>query len=280
MSGGGAVAPLVSVCIPTYKGAATLGAAIESVLGQTLVDLELVVVDDGSPDDTAGVVASFDDPRLRYVRNPTNLGPEGNWNRCLELARGTYFKLLPHDDTLRADCLARQVAVFRADADEQLALVFSARSVLAPDGRILMQRGMTGTREGRLPAQQVMRACVHQGTNIVGEPGAVLMRRNLCERVGCFDATHPYVIDLDYWFRMLAHGDAFYLEAPLAGFRVSATQWSVVIGRRQDRDFVGLVQRAAPMFKPPLTALDRTRARVRAWTNVWLRQLFYWAMLR
>jgi len=239
----------------------------------------LVVVDDGSPDDTAEIVARYRDPRVAYHRNPSNLGPEGNWNRCLELARGHYFKLLPHDDTIRTDCLARQVAVLEADRDERLALVFSSRAVLAPDGRVLMHRGMPGAREGRLPAQQVMRACVHQGTNVIGEPGAVLTRRRLCQRVGSFDASHPYVIDLDYWFRLLAHGDAHYLEAPLASFRVSATQWSVVIGRRQDIDFIGLVRRAAPFFNPPLSTLDRARARWRAWANVWLRQVFYWARL-
>ena len=83
-----ALAPRVSICIPTYKGERTLGAAIESVLAQTLTDFELVVIDDQSPDGTRELVAGFADVRIRYFRNETNLGPEGNWNRCLVEAEG------------------------------------------------------------------------------------------------------------------------------------------------------------------------------------------------
>lgn len=228
--------PRVSVCIPTYKGAQTIGPAIASVLAQTLDDFELLVIDDGSPDGTAEVVAGFPDPRLRYLRNASNLGPEGNWNRCLAEARGRYFKLLPHDDLLAPRCLERQAAVLDADADERVALVFAAREVIGPDDRVLTRRGYPGAREGRIAASQVLRQSVRRGTNLLGEPGAVLFRRALAQRVGAFDARQPYVIDLDYWFRLLAHGDAYYCDEALASFRVSASQWSVALGRQQSQD--------------------------------------------
>ena len=108
-------APRVSVCIPSYKGAATIGEAIQSVLGQTFRDFELIVVDDASPDDTMAVVRAFGDPRLRCFVNPTNLGPQANWNRCLELAQGRYIKLLPHDDLLHPECLQQQVRVLKKE---------------------------------------------------------------------------------------------------------------------------------------------------------------------
>src|SRR5437667_3511518 len=87
--------PAVSVCIPAYRGAAHIGEAIESVLAQSFADFELVVVDDASRDDTAAVVARYRDPRIRFLRNERNAGVQANWNRCLELARGRYFKPLP-----------------------------------------------------------------------------------------------------------------------------------------------------------------------------------------
>ena len=59
------------------------------------------------------------------------------------------------------------------------------------------------------------------GTNLIGEPGAVLFRRDLALKVGGFYAENPYVIDLDYWLRLLAQGDAYYLDQPLASFRVN-----------------------------------------------------------
>jgi glycosyltransferase involved in cell wall biosynthesis len=269
------LSPRVSVCIPTYRGAATLGAAIESVLAQTLTDFELVIIDDGSPDDTRAVVERYRDPRLRYLRNESNLGPEGNWNRCLAEAQGRFFKLLPHDDLLHPECLARQVIVLETDRDERLALVFSARTVLRPDGRALMRRGYPGAVEGRLPAQQVMRACVRRGTNLLGEPGAVLMRRSLAERVGPFDATFPYVIDLDYWFRLLLHGDAYYCAEPLASFRVSTGQWSIALGRQQSADFRRCVARHRDRSGLSIDPLDELIGWLTSEWNSLARRVFY-----
>jgi glycosyltransferase involved in cell wall biosynthesis len=272
--------PRISVCIPTYKGAATIGPAIASVLAQSFADFELVVIDDGSPDDTPAVVNSFQDSRIRYLRNAANLGPEGNWNRCLGEARGEYFKLLPHDDLLHPDCLARQIAVLDADNICQIALVFSARDVLGPDGRKVTTRGYPGGHEGKIPAREVIRSCIRRGTNLLGEPGAVLMRTRLARLVGPFDATNPYVIDLDFWFRLLSHGDAYFCDAALASFRVSAHSWSFRIGQSQDAEFIAFVQRATQLLNPPVSAFDLLLARLSARLNMWMRLVFYKLYLR
>ena len=149
--------PKVSVCIPTYRGGTTIGAAIESVLAQSLSDFEVIIIDDGSPDDTRDIIERYSDPRLIYLRNALNLGPQGNWNRCLEVAQGEYFKLLPHDDLLHPRCLERQVAVLDTDRDERIALVFSSRDVLGPDGKVLTRRGYPGGQEGTIAGSEVMR---------------------------------------------------------------------------------------------------------------------------
>jgi Glycosyltransferases involved in cell wall biogenesis len=78
--------PLVSVCVPAYNNSRTIDAVIRSVLGQTLGDFELVVVDDRSSDGTAAIVRSHSDPRIRLVENERNLGHEGNWNKALKEA--------------------------------------------------------------------------------------------------------------------------------------------------------------------------------------------------
>jgi hypothetical protein len=72
----------------------------------------------------------------------------------------------------------------------------------------------------------------------------VLFRKSLADRVGRFDATNPYVIDLDYWFRLLSNGGAYCIPEPLAGFRVSRGSWSVAIGTGQSKDFRRFVDRA------------------------------------
>ena len=68
-----------------------LRAAEQLVAAEADQDFELVIVDDNSPDETASIIARYDDPRIRFFRNPRNLGPEGNWNRCLEEAKGRHF---------------------------------------------------------------------------------------------------------------------------------------------------------------------------------------------
>ena len=275
-----ATTPKVSVCIPTYRGGGTIGAAIESVLAQSLADFELIVIDDGSPDDTGAIVERLADPRLVYWRNERNLGPQGNWNRCLEVAKGEYFKLLPHDDLLHPRCLERQVAVLDDDRDERIALVFSARDVLGPDGTVLTRRGYPGGHEGKIAGSLVMRSCVRRGTNLIGEPGAVLFRKSLAEKVGAFDATNPYVIDLDYWFRLLAHGDTYFCADPLAAFRVSGSSWSVAIGTGQSVDFRNFVERFAARGVLPATAFDYFCGRFTPALNNLARLVFYRFYLR
>ena len=133
-------APRVSVCIPTYRGEETIAATIDSVLAQSYADFELLVIDDGSPDATQAIVEGIADPRLVYLRNDRNLGPQGNWNRCLELARSDFVKVLPHDDLLRANCPQWRVQAFEAAQEERVAMVFCSRMV-GPYGRAITRRG-------------------------------------------------------------------------------------------------------------------------------------------
>ena len=229
--------PLVSVCIPSYRGASRLGATLDSVLAQTLTDFELVVVDDASPDETSSVVSRYGDARVRFLRNPTRLGAVRNWNQCLAEATGTYLKLLPQDDILAPECLERQVDVMQADKDRRLALVCSARTIIDATGAVIGVRRGLGARARVMSGRALLRRCVRYGTNLIGEPGAVLFRRTLAGQVGSFSGRFPYVLDLEYWTRLLLEGDAHYLPETLAAFRVSASSWSVAIGRGQSRDF-------------------------------------------
>jgi glycosyltransferase involved in cell wall biosynthesis len=95
-------APRVSVGLPVYNGENFIADAIGSVLAQTLTDLELIVQDNASTDRTAEICADFAkrDPRVRYFRNPRNLGAAPNYNLAYQMARGQYFKWLAHDDRL------------------------------------------------------------------------------------------------------------------------------------------------------------------------------------
>ncbi len=111
--------PLVSVGVPVFNGENYLAEAIESILAQTVTDLELIICDNASTDATEEIVRRFaeSDERIRYFRNPKNLGVSPNVNLCCRHATGRYFKLLSHDDTIAPDCLEKTVAVLESDPD-------------------------------------------------------------------------------------------------------------------------------------------------------------------
>jgi glycosyltransferase involved in cell wall biosynthesis len=112
----GAGEPLVSVVLPVHDGERYLAAAIDSVLGQTHRNLELIVLDDGSTDGSAAIAASFDDPRIVPVRNERNLGLVPTLNRGLGLARGEFIARMDADDVAEPTRLARQLERFATDA--------------------------------------------------------------------------------------------------------------------------------------------------------------------
>lgn len=196
-------APVVSVCIPAFRGAAHIGAAIESVLEQSHADFELVIVDDNSSDETVAIMRRYQDPRIRLLQSCVNLGPQGNWNRCLDEAQGKYVKLLPQDDLLAVDCLARQAAILDQDSLQRIALVFCGRTIVDHDGRHITTRSYCGANTGTIASKKLIRHCLRRGTNLIGEPGSVMFRRQLAKTVGHFDASIAYVLDLDYWFRLI-----------------------------------------------------------------------------
>lgn len=272
--------PKVSVVIPSYNGAAHIRAAVESVLMQDFADLELIVVDDGSRDDTIRLVEEFRDDRIDIHRNHHNHGAEQNWSKGLKLAKGAYVKLLPQDDLLLPGILREQVEVLEQDTAKSLAFVFGGRQIIDASGKVLLSRGLRKVGDGRVSGAWLTQQCVRRGTNVIGEPGAVLLRREFADRVGHFDASQPYVIDLDYWLRMLQLGDAWYMGKPVAAFRVSAGSWSVAIGVSQSRQYTEFLRRARRERLVSVSAADLLLGRTNAWLNNLARLAFYKLVIR
>jgi glycosyltransferase involved in cell wall biosynthesis len=114
--------PLVSVGIPVFNGEAFLEDAIRSTLAQSLDDLELILCDNASQDRTAEICSDYAarDPRVRYFRNPRNLGAAANYNLAFSHARGRYFKWLAHDDRMLPAFLAKTYRVLEDRGDAVL----------------------------------------------------------------------------------------------------------------------------------------------------------------
>lgn len=109
--------PQISICIPTYNRAHILPHAVNSVLNQTYRNFELIICDDASPDNTAEVVAQWDDARIRYIRHPQNIQRSRNMRSGYEAAQGRYFIKFDDDDALTPTFLERTVAVMEAQPE-------------------------------------------------------------------------------------------------------------------------------------------------------------------
>ena len=97
----------VTVSIPTYNRARFIGKAVDSVLAQTYKDIEILIIDNASTDDTQKIISSFDDNRIKYVKNEENIGIIGNWNKCIGLAQGQYLMILGDDDVPHCDFIKK-----------------------------------------------------------------------------------------------------------------------------------------------------------------------------
>lgn len=124
--------PDVSFVIAAFRAADTIARAIDSALAQEDVEIEVIVVDDASPDETAAVVEAMTDPRIRLIRLPANQGPGGARNAGLDAARGDWVAILDADDTVRPGRLARMIARARS---ENADIAVDNLEVLNLDGR-------------------------------------------------------------------------------------------------------------------------------------------------
>jgi glycosyltransferase involved in cell wall biosynthesis len=112
------ISPRVSFGMPVYNGAKTIASALESILGQTFADFEVIISDNASTDATSGIAQDFckADRRIQYFRNERNLGAHPNFNRAFTLSRGEYFKWAAHDDVIASDYLEKCVRVLDEDS--------------------------------------------------------------------------------------------------------------------------------------------------------------------
>jgi len=198
--------PLVSVVLPTYKRAHLLAQAMRSVLDQTHANLELIVVDDNSPDDTAQVVATFDDPRIRYVKNDPNLKLPRALNRGFSMARGEYLTWTSDDNLLAPTAIERMVGVLVGGDCDFVYADYWLFSEQVADGHPLAPQ------HDRLPDTLQLDKGNHIGA-------CFLYTRALYEAIGDYDPELFLVEDYDYFLRAARQFRFCHIAEPLYYFR-------------------------------------------------------------
>ena len=202
--------PTVSVVIGTYNSARWLGATIDSVRRQTFQDWELVIVDDGSTDDTRRVVGGHaDDPRIRYVLQ-TRAGRSAARNRGIAMSSGPLVAFLDADDLWRPEKLAKQVSAL--GAEPAAGLCYTAARFIDAAGRQLPIRKPLRAVSGRI-LPRLMR-----GNVII--LASVLVRRTCLDAVGAFEATLHACEDWDLWLRLARRYPVAVVDEELTLYRV------------------------------------------------------------
>jgi glycosyltransferase involved in cell wall biosynthesis len=273
--------PLVSVVIPLYNASAYILETLRSILSQDYPNLEVIVVDDCSKDRSFDLVAelirSQNETRIQLLRNEQNLGPEGNWNRALQLARGPYVKLVCSDDTLEPGALSKQVAIFENPDHRGLALVTGPRVVINSSGKRMGIRG--DMPKGRVSSLIAIKKVIRSGTNPLGEPAAGMFRKADAEKIGGYRIYAPYAIDVDFWIRLLQLGDLWFMSDSVSTFRISKQSWSSNIGLRQSLDFRKFIARAKQENSLVVSAADVFIGSQKSFILGFLRVLYFklWA---
>ena len=207
--------PLVSAAIITHNRAHYLEDAIASVLDQSFGDLELIVVDDGSTDDTRAVVAQHRDPRIRYVRQEHS-GKALARNAAVTLARGEFLAFCDSDDVWYPHRLARQVAAFRGNP--HVGMVHGHVTVIDEQGRESPER-TASVREDFGAAHRNGATYASYALDCKCFSSTILVRRNVFDVVGLYDPELA-IEDYDFYLRLLLDFDVLFLDGPpLAMYR-------------------------------------------------------------
>ncbi|AGB39591.1 glycosyltransferase family 2 protein [Natronococcus occultus] len=243
---------LVSVIIPTYNREETVSRAIDSVLAQTHEELEVVVVDDGSTDDTESVLESYDDDRVRPISHETNRGANVARNTGIEHARGKYVAFLDSDDEWKPEKLEAQLDVLEKRSEEWVAAYCDFTFELpSPVDRL---RGLAADVLSRADDQPQMEG----GEELIGEiladnvhTGAgstLIVRTDVARTVDGFDETLDRFQDPEFVLRILEEGKLAYVDEPLVVREETGTPPADTI-RRADEQYLSLYAEDVDRFE-------------------------------
>ena len=255
----------VSVVIPTYNRARLVTEALHSVLSQPFDDMEVLVVDDGSTDDTLSALARFTDSRLRVIRQ-ANQGISGARNTGVREARGQYIAMLDSDDRWRPNVLPRLVGAL--DAHPDAVLVYGRAQAMDAYGFPLPQ--MKGTAEA-FPGQTLRSILYGDFVPII----TALIRREALLQAGLFDPDN-LAEDWDMWVRLAPLGQFVFIESTLADFRLHEDQFTRSEGERLRRLMASRVQVLDKAFAQPDLPPAVRSVRPLAYRNVYVTTAVRW----
>ncbi|AFZ26450.1 putative glycosyltransferase [Cylindrospermum stagnale PCC 7417] len=243
--------PTVSVIIPTYQRGHLVSQAINSVLAQTYKDYEIIVINDGSQDNTPQVLAQFSDHHRITAIHQANQGLSAARNAGIRSAQGKYIAFLDDDDLWEPQKLEKQISVL--EANPRIGLIYSD-SLFFSDKRGLSLRSYNTAFP--TPNLQVLWTLFRYNYIPVL---TVVVRRDCLDKVGLFDETLRCCEDYDLWLRLIEKFPIYFLNQPLARYRQSPNNLS----QNEEQMFTNhlrvkekVIERNPEFLKIPVNFLD------------------------
>jgi glycosyltransferase involved in cell wall biosynthesis len=218
-------APQVSVALPTRNRWAMLEQALGSALGQRGVEVEVIVVDEASSDETPERLQRIDDDRVSFVRHDTPKGPAAARNTAIERARGEWIAFLDDDDLWSPEKLHTQLSRALANGHQ-----WSYTGRIEVDHRMAVIHAFHPPDPGDLTTRLL-------SNNTIGGPSSVVLRKDLLDRIGAFDERLPPLEDWDLWIRAAALGSAQSCPEPLIAYRFHPENLMITAADRITKSF-------------------------------------------
>jgi glycosyltransferase involved in cell wall biosynthesis len=232
--------PQVSVIIPTYNRSEFLRVAVGSALTQTLQDLEIIVVDDASEENTEEVISQFDDKRVRLIRHETNQGVSAARNSGVMNSRGKYIAFLDDDDEWFPEKIERQWDLLEK-SPKTVGVVYTGWvGADAATGRIIYN--LAPSHKGDIFEVMVLQ-------DSLAPTSSFFVRKECFEKVGLFDIELQYGEDFDMWLRIAREFQFDYLKEPLVRYSIpdnkkqslsSNYELRIKVGEAQVKKYAGI----------------------------------------
>ena len=199
--------PKVSIILPTYNRAYIIEKAIQSVLNQTYQDFELIIVDDGSTDNTEEIIKKLQekDKRIRYIKLETNKGAAAARNEGIKIAHGKYITFQDSDDEWLPEKLEKQMKIFETTPED--IIVYTGFWRIDGDEKTYIPDINISNREGNIHKELLKR-------NFIGTPSILLLKKNL-EKIGMFDENLSRLQDWDLAIRLSKYYNFKLIDEPL-----------------------------------------------------------------
>lgn len=200
------VSNTVSIVLPTYNRADLLEASVESILDQSYKDFELIIIDDGSTDDTEGVVRQYDDNRIKYVKNDENIGATASRNTGIEQSCGEFIAFQNSDDEWDPSKLEKQMKIFDG-ASSSIGVVYTGMWRVVNGEREYIPSDGIRHKEGDVQESLIE-------NNFISDQMAVV-RKDCLQDVGYLDERLAPLDDWELWLRVSRDYKFLFVDEPL-----------------------------------------------------------------